>query len=130
MDKLIFANQYVFLTGRFLVDRVVVVNVIVDLVKRSKKSCLIFKVDFEKSYDSVSWSFLICMFGRFRFNEKWGSWMKACVFSSNLAVLVNGCLTQEIHIQRELKQGDPIAPQIFLLVVEGLSGLIFKAILG
>lgn len=36
-------------------------------------------------------------------------------------VLVNGCLTQEISIQIGLKQGDPRAPFLFLLVEEGLN---------
>lgn len=50
MGKLIFSNQYVFLKGMLLVDGVVAVNELVDLAKCSKKSCLIFKVDFEKAY--------------------------------------------------------------------------------
>lgn len=36
-------------------------------------------------------------------------------------VLVNGFLTQEISIQIGLKQGDPRAPFLFLLVEEGLN---------
>ncbi|MCH80102.1 LINE-1 reverse transcriptase like [Trifolium medium] len=56
--------------------------------------------------------------------------IRACVFNGNLAVLVNGCSTEEINIQRGLKQGDPLAPFLFLLVVERLSGTIRKAELG
>lgn len=41
------------------------------------------------------------------FKPKWSSWMKACVFGGNLRVLVNGWPTQEINIQRDLKQGVP-----------------------
>jgi hypothetical protein len=40
------------------VDGVVVVNEVVELAKKSNKDCLIFKVDFEKAYDSVYWGFL------------------------------------------------------------------------
>jgi hypothetical protein len=36
----------------------------------------------------------------------------------------NGFPTEEINIQRGLKQGDPLALFLFLLVVEGLSGLV------
>ena len=32
----------------------VAVNEVVDLAKKSKQDCLIFKVDFEKAYDLVS----------------------------------------------------------------------------
>jgi hypothetical protein len=58
MDKLISANQSAFIQGRQLVDGVVAVNEIIDLAKKSRKECLIFKADFEKAYDSVSWNFL------------------------------------------------------------------------
>jgi hypothetical protein len=54
MDKLISANQSAFIQGRQLVDGVVAVNEIIDLAKKSRKECLIFKVDFEKAYDLVS----------------------------------------------------------------------------
>jgi hypothetical protein len=41
---------------------------------------------------------------------------------------VNGCPTQEIPILRGLKQGDPLAPLLFLLVAEGLGGLMRSAV--
>lgn len=43
MDKIISSNQYVFLKCMQLVDGVVVVNQVVDLAKKSKQDCLIFK---------------------------------------------------------------------------------------
>lgn len=46
MDKLISSNQPAFLKGGLLVDRVIVVNELVDLDKKSNKYCLIFKVIF------------------------------------------------------------------------------------
>jgi hypothetical protein len=71
MDRLVAPTQSAFLKGRQLVDGVVVVNEVVDLAKRNGQSCLIFKVDFEKAYDSVEWSFLEYMLGRFGFCAKW-----------------------------------------------------------
>jgi hypothetical protein len=47
--------------------------------------------------------------------EKWVGWMKACVFGGSMSVLVNGSLTEEISIQRGLKQGDPLA--LFFILV-------------
>ncbi|MCH84761.1 LINE-1 reverse transcriptase like [Trifolium medium] len=49
--------------------------------------------------------------------------MKACVCQGNLSVLVKGCPTEQINISRGLKQGDPLAWFLFLLVVEGLTML-------
>lgn len=39
-------------------DGVVFVNEVIDLIKKARKHYLIFKVDFEKLYDSMSWEFL------------------------------------------------------------------------
>jgi hypothetical protein len=76
----------------------------------------------------VDWGFLEYMLRRFRFCEKWIGWIKACVFAGNLSVLVNGSPTSEINIQRGLKQGDPLAPFLFLLVAEGFAGLMRSAV--
>jgi len=127
MNSIISPNQSTFLKGRHLVDGVLVVNELVDYAKRSKKECLIFKVDFEKAYDSVDWGFLEYMMHRVGLCEKWVAWMKACVFGGSMSILVNGTPTEEISIQIGLKQGDPLATFLFLLVAEGFSGLMRKA---
>jgi hypothetical protein len=103
MDPIIASNQSAFLKGRNLVDGVVVVNEVVEAAKKKRKDCLIFKVDFEKAYDSVEWGFLEYMLHRFGFCEKWIQWIQACVFAGSLSVLVNGSPTFEINIQRGLK---------------------------
>lgn len=96
MNKLIFPSQSAFLKGRMLIDGVMVINELVDLARRSRKVCLIFKVDLEKTYDLVSWSFLKYMLIRFDINDKWRSWIRAFVFSGNLVVLVNNSPSQKI----------------------------------
>jgi len=49
--------------------------------------------------------------------------MKNCVFGGNMYILVNGCPTEEINIQRGLKQGDLSVSFLFLLVAESFGGL-------
>jgi hypothetical protein len=128
MNSAVATTQSTFIKGRCLVDGVMVTNEVIDLAKRSDRSCLILKVDFEKAYDSVDWGFLEYMLRRFGFEGIWIDWMKACVFAGNLSVLVNGSPTSEINIQRGLKQGDPLAPFLFLLVAEGFAGLMRSAV--
>jgi hypothetical protein len=89
---------------------------------------MVFKVDFEKAYDSVDWGFLEYMLQRFGFCDKWIRWIRACVFAGNLSILVNGSPTKEFKIHRGLKQGDPLAHFLFLLVAEGFGGVMKKAV--
>ena len=128
MNSIISVSQSAFLKGRHLVDGVLIVNEVVDLAKRAKRLCLILKVDFEKAYDSVNWGFLKYMMRRVGMDEKWIRWMKACTFGGNMSILVNGSPTEEINVQRGLKQGDPLAPFLFLLVAEGFNGLMSNAV--
>jgi hypothetical protein len=54
MSKLISKCQSAFLPQRQILDGVVVLNEVMDLAKRRKNDCLLFKVDFERAYDSVN----------------------------------------------------------------------------
>ena len=54
--------------------------------------------------------------------------MRACIFGGSMSILVNESPTEEISIQRGLKQGDPLAPFLFLLVAEGFTRLMENAV--
>jgi len=109
-------------------DSVVMANEVLEGIRRNRRSGVCFKVDFEKAYDSVRWSFLYDMLGRMGFHDKWIQWIKGCLVSSSVSVLVNGSLTEEFKPTRGLRQGDPLAPFLFLVVAEGLSGLVRQAL--
>ncbi|GJY18188.1 putative RNA-directed DNA polymerase, eukaryota, reverse transcriptase zinc-binding domain protein [Tanacetum coccineum] len=51
---------------------------------------LIFKLDFEKAFESVSWKSLDFILHSLGFGNKWRSWISACLHSSRAFVLVNG----------------------------------------
>lgn len=48
-----------FLWGRSLLHSAMITNEVVDEVRRKKRKCLIFKVDYEKAYNSMCWKFLL-----------------------------------------------------------------------
>jgi len=121
--KVIDSRQSAFLEGKDLMDSVLVANEVFEEVKRTKKSCVFFKVDYEKAYEFVKWDFIYYMLGRFGFFDKWILWIKACIESVSLSVLVNGSPNKEFSLLKGLKQCDPLIPFLFLIVVEGLAGV-------
>jgi len=46
-------SQSAFSKGRQILDGILVANEVVDEARRCKKELLLFKVDFEKAYDSI-----------------------------------------------------------------------------
>ncbi|GJS17970.1 RNA-directed DNA polymerase, eukaryota, reverse transcriptase zinc-binding domain protein [Tanacetum coccineum] len=51
---------------------------------------MIFKVDFEKAFDSMKWDYLIDSLKAFGFGQKWCNWIKGCLETAMGSILVNG----------------------------------------
>ena len=54
LSNVIDERQTAFLKGRHMLHGVLIANEVMEEAKRCKKPCLVFKVDYEKAYDSLS----------------------------------------------------------------------------
>nr|GEV88332.1 hypothetical protein [Tanacetum cinerariifolium] len=88
---------------------------------------LIFKVDFEKAFDSGGRKYLDYMLHNLGFGLTWRSWIKACLESSRTSILVNGSPTSEFFVKRGLRQRDILSPFLFIIVMEGLHMALSEA---
>ena len=93
------------------------------LKKNNLKGLLLF-VDFEKAFDSVSWSFIHKVLELFGFGDSLISWIKVLNKNAKLVVNQGGNLSPFFYIGRGCRQGDPVSTSIFVLCAEILALLI------
>ena len=88
---------------------------------------MLFKIDFEKAYDKVKWSFLQQTLRMKGFNEKWCDWVGRYVQGGSVGIRVNDDIGHYFQTLKGLRQGDPLSPILFNIVVDMLAVLIARA---
>lgn len=109
-------NQSAFIRGRQILDEIIILNEVIHEAKWWKKECFIFKIDLKKAYDSVNWDFLDEMMWLFNFSNRCRHWIRECVSTTSILILVNGYPTSKFKAERGLRQGDPLSSFLYFLV--------------
>jgi hypothetical protein len=88
---------------------------------------VIFKIDFEKAYDKVKWSFLQQALRMKGFPPKWCEWVARFVQGGSVGIKVNDDIGHYFQTLKGLRQGDPMSPILFNIVADMLAVLIARA---
>nr|GEU72208.1 hypothetical protein [Tanacetum cinerariifolium] len=119
---LISPNQSAFVSGRNISDNILLTHELMHNyhLDRGAPRCA-FKVDIQKAYDTVDWGFLKAALESFGFHNKMIVWIIERVTTTSFSISINGSLHGYFKRKRGLRQGGPISPYLFMIVMEVLT---------
>ena len=126
-QKVIRPTQTAFMPGRNILEGVVVLHETIHELHRKKLDGVLFKIDFEKAYDKVKWPFLQQALRMKGFAQHWCKTVMQFIQGGSVGIRVNDGIGHYFQTKKGLRQGDPLSPMLFNIVVDMLAILIARA---
>ena len=121
LSKLINSDQTGFIQGRYIGENSRLIYDILHHAEENDIPGILLIIDFEKAFDSVSWTFIEKVFEYFKFGADIKNWIKILHNKPVSTVNQGGNLSNFFEIKNGCRQGDPIAAYIFVLCAEILA---------
>ncbi|KAL0012862.1 hypothetical protein SO802_007970 [Lithocarpus litseifolius] len=126
LPSIISPMQAAFLEGRRSADNVIIAQELIYSLKgrRGKDGFMIIKIDLEKAYDRLEWSFIRMVLVHFGVPDNIVKLIMSCVSSTTTSISINGSKMDPFQPSRGIRQGDPLSPYLFIMCMEFLGAQI------
>jgi len=130
LNSLISPSQSAFIQGRKIVDNILMAHELVVGYQRigGPPRCA-FKIDIRKAYDMVSWKYVINMLNAMGFHPALVRWIEELISHPSYSIVINGKPEGFFKGRRGIRQGDPLSPYLFTIVMEGFSRIFRQCML-
>ncbi|CAA7020347.1 unnamed protein product [Microthlaspi erraticum] len=128
LPGIILPNQTAFVKDQLLLENVLLASEIVQGYHREGfEKRITLKVNISKAFDSVRWDFLLNVLEAYQIPSVFLNWVKCCVCSPSFSVSMNGVTSGYFKGKSGLRQGDPLSPILFVMIMNVLSLMLNKA---
>eukprot|EP00253_Pinus_taeda_P030816 PITA_30816 len=127
LSRHISPEKFAFLNHRQIHETIATAQELLHSLHIKKQKGLILKVDLSKAFNRANWLYLRLLLTHLCFPHIFIKWIMSCITDVAYNVLLNGEATSFFTSARGLRQGCPLSPLLFLLIMEGLSRLISSA---
>ena len=132
LKHIVSPSQTGFIPGRWIGTNIATMQACLDAPPPGARQVdgLMAVMDFEKAYDRLAYRYMDTILQHVGFGERARRWYKATYCNQTAAVFMNGWLSTPFSILSGVRQGDPLAPSLFAIFVEGFACAIRRRVTG
>ena len=121
LSLLIHSDQTGFIKGRFIGQNVRLLNDIMEYTEAKNLPGILLFIDFRKAFDTIEWNFLHKCIELYNFGPNIRKWISILYNNVESGVMNAGFMTNYFKVSRDVHQGCPLSPLLFVLAVEMLQ---------
>lgn len=121
IPKLIGVEQTCGILGCKMTDSLAVIRDSYLYSQEWNNPLCVLGIDLEKAFDNVNHTFLMKVLNNLGFGEGFRRCIQVLYNSCSSVVIVNGALTATVAVKSGVRQGRPLSPILFILVMEPLA---------
>ena len=118
IGSMILCDKTAYVKGRYMGESIRLIQDIIECADEMDEEGILFSSDIEKAFDSVDHTFIFTTRKKFGFGPDFIQWVKTLLNRPESCVMNNGKSTGYFGLERGTRQGDPLSPYIFILVME------------
>ncbi|CAK8533160.1 unnamed protein product [Lathyrus sativus] len=127
LPSVISHNQAAFIQGQNIHNHIMLATKLIKgYTRKGGTRRIMMQVDLQKAYDMVNWKALEFIMKEVRIPNKFIQWTMIGITTVSYRFNIMGGYTEVLQAKRGIRQGDPLSPLLFVLIMEYMNRLLVK----